>query len=53
MAPGEGHSRQRQQKGPEVGACDVEGAQPMCLKNGRKARMAGDGFHFERMPLSP
>ena len=25
----------------------------MCLKNGKKASVTGDEFHFERVPLSP
>lgn len=47
------HSRQRKQKGPEEGVCYVEGAQLVCLKNGKKARVTGDDFSFEWIPVSP
>lgn len=56
---GETHSTQgrsfqaEKQKGPEEGVGYAEGAQLVCLKNGKKARVTGEGFPFERIPVSP
>lgn len=51
--PRDDHSRQRKQKGPGEGVRYVEGAQLVCLKNGEKARVTGDDFPFEWIPVSP
>ena len=50
--PRDSHSRQKQ-KGPEEGVWYAEGAQLVCLKNGKKARVTGDDLPFEWVPVSP
>lgn len=39
------------EKSSKEGACYAEGTLLVCSKNGKKVRVTGDDFYFERVPL--